>query len=133
MIREYLDAAMAKAEYKTLPEDNSYYGEIPGFQGVWANNDTLEECRAELEEVLEEWLLLSISLNLDIPVVEGVEKDSFPSNRHQFMVRGDTRVRIPGAVEDEGEDEEDDEIIDVELLAEILKQAGISREEWEAL
>ncbi len=132
MIREYIDAAMAKAEYKTLPEGGSYYGEIPGFKGVWANKDTLEECCIELEEVLEEWLLLSISFNLGIPVVEGIEKDSFPSSRHQFMVRGDTRIRIPDTVGDD-EDEDDDEIIGTELLADILRQAGISREEWEAL
>ena len=44
MIRKYIAAAMAKAEYKILSDDGSFYGEIPGFQGVWANNDTLEEC-----------------------------------------------------------------------------------------
>ena len=73
MIREYIAAAMTKAEYKIYEEDNSFYGEIPGFQGVWANNDTLEECRTELEEVLEEWLLFSISRNLDVPVVDGMD------------------------------------------------------------
>ena len=132
MIRDYLDAAMAKAMYKTLPEDGSYYGEIPGFQGVWANTDTPEACRVELEEVLEEWLLLSISCDFDIPAVDGIEEGSFPSNKHQFMISGDTCVRVP-ATAGEDEDEDDDEIIGVELLAEILKHAGISREEWEAL
>ena len=73
MIRKYIAAAMAKAEYKILSDDGSFYGEIPGFQGVWANNDTLEECRVELEEVLEEWLLFSISRNLDVPVVDGLD------------------------------------------------------------
>ena len=69
MIREYISKAMTGAQYKTLSDDGSWYGEIPGFQGVWANCDTLEECRVELEEVLEEWLLFSISRNLDVPVV----------------------------------------------------------------
>lgn len=73
MIREYLDAAMAKAHYEILPDDQSYYGEIPGFQGVFSNAPTLEECRQILEEVLEEWLLLSISRNLPIPVIEGLD------------------------------------------------------------
>ena len=72
MIREYISAAMAKAEYEILCDDSSFYGRIPGFQGVWANNDTLEECRTELEEVLEVWLLFSISRNLDVPVVDGM-------------------------------------------------------------
>ncbi len=76
MIREYIDAAMAKAEYEILRDDGSWFGRIPGFQGVWANNDTLEECRIELEEVLEEWLLFSISRNFDVPVVDGIELKS---------------------------------------------------------
>ena len=73
MIRPYIAAAMAKAEYKILCDDGSFFGRIPGFQGVWANNDTLEECRVELEEVLEVWLLFSISRNLDVPVVDGID------------------------------------------------------------
>jgi len=34
--------------------------EIPGFEGIWANGKTVEECRRELIEVLEEWLILKI-------------------------------------------------------------------------
>ncbi len=72
MIREYIAAAMAKAEYEILSDDGSFYGEIPGFQGVYSNADTLEECRKVLEEVLEEWLLLRITLDFDVPVVDGL-------------------------------------------------------------
>ena len=73
MIREYIATAMAQAEYEILCDDGSFYGEIPGFQGVYSNAETLEECRTELEEVLEEWLLFSISRNLDVPVVDGID------------------------------------------------------------
>ena len=73
MIREYISAAMAKAEYEILCDDGSFYGEIPGFQGVYSNAETLEECRKVLEEVLEEWLLLGIWFHHDIPVVDGLE------------------------------------------------------------
>ena len=73
MIREYIAAAMAKAEYEILSDDGSFYGEIPGFQGVYSNADTLEECRRVLEEVLEEWLLLRITLDFDVPVVDGLD------------------------------------------------------------
>ena len=73
MIREYISKAMTGAQYETLSDDGSWYGEIPGFQGVYSNADSLEECRTELEEVLEEWLLFSISRNLDVPVVDGVD------------------------------------------------------------
>jgi len=73
MIRKYIDAAMSKAHYEILPDDGSYYGEIDGFDGVYANAKTLEECRAELEEVLEEWILIRIAKNLPLPVVDGLE------------------------------------------------------------
>jgi predicted RNase H-like HicB family nuclease len=38
---------------------------------VWANADT-EEARAELAEVIEEWVLLSISRGLPVPDIAGV-------------------------------------------------------------
>ena len=58
MLTKYIQAAMNKARYEILPDDGSFYGEIPGFDGVWANADTLEACRDELKEVLEGWILL---------------------------------------------------------------------------
>ena len=73
MLRKYMQAAMRQAKYEILPDDGSFYGEIPGFAGVWANAKTLEGCREELEEVLEEWVLLGVSRHLPLPVVDGVE------------------------------------------------------------
>ncbi len=64
---------MHHAKYEILAEDRTYYGEIPGFEGVYANAPALEDCRAELEEVLEEWVLFRISRSLDLPAVDGVE------------------------------------------------------------
>jgi len=57
MLTVYIDEAMSRATYKIL-EDGTYFGEIPGLQGVWSSEATLEECRKVLQEVLEEWLLL---------------------------------------------------------------------------
>lgn len=73
MLTEYIEAAMRRAEYEVLPGDNTFYGEIPGFDGVYANADSLEGCQQELKEVLEEWVLLSISRHLPLPVVDGIE------------------------------------------------------------
>ena len=71
MLTAYIRAAMKKATYKLL-EDGTYFGEIPGFQGVWANEKTLEEGRVTLQEVLEEWLLLKLRDNEDVPELEGI-------------------------------------------------------------
>lgn len=73
MITEYLQAAMRRARYEILKDDGSYYGEIPGFDGVFANAETLESCREQLIEVLEEWLLIRVHKNLDIPVLENLK------------------------------------------------------------
>jgi predicted RNase H-like HicB family nuclease len=72
MLVEYVQGALEKAEYKKL-EDGSWFAEIPDFEGVWANGKTVEECRKELVEVLEEWLILKLSDGDSIPVVKGIE------------------------------------------------------------
>jgi predicted RNase H-like HicB family nuclease len=73
MLLNYIRAAMGKARYEILADDQSYYGEIPGFKGVYANAPTLEACRDELQQVLEDWILLSVAKNLPIPVIDGME------------------------------------------------------------
>ena len=73
MVREYIAAAMDAARYEILSDDGAFYGEIPGFDGVYANADTLNRCRKELEEVVEEWVLFRISRNLPLPTVGGIE------------------------------------------------------------
>ncbi|MFH0801845.1 MAG: type II toxin-antitoxin system HicB family antitoxin [bacterium] len=73
MLTRYLNSAMHLAKYEILTEDGTFYGEIPGFKGVYANAQTLEECREELEEVLEEWILFRVSRNLPLPILEGLE------------------------------------------------------------
>jgi len=72
MLTSYLRAALRKAKYEILADDATFYGEVPGFQGVYANAPTLEGCREELEEVLEEWILFRVSKNLPLPVVDGM-------------------------------------------------------------
>ncbi|HVB75672.1 MAG TPA: hypothetical protein VNE38_19155 [Ktedonobacteraceae bacterium] len=73
MLTKYIQAAMNKARYEILPDDSTFYGEIPGFNGVYANAKTLEACRNELEEVLEDWILLSVSLHYPLPSVDGIQ------------------------------------------------------------
>ncbi|HLQ28744.1 MAG TPA: hypothetical protein VK140_05850 [Ktedonobacteraceae bacterium] len=73
MLTNYIRNAMKRAKYEILPDDGTFYGEIPGFEGVYANTDTLETCREELEEVLEEWILLRVYKNLPLPVIDGID------------------------------------------------------------
>lgn len=73
MLTDYLRAALRHAKYDLLSDDGSFYGEIPGFEGVYANSSALESCREQLEEVLEEWVLFRISRNLALPTVDGLK------------------------------------------------------------
>lgn len=59
MLTAYINAAMTRARYKII-EDGTYFGEIPGLRGVWANAKMLEACRQELQEVLEDWLVVKL-------------------------------------------------------------------------
>ena len=72
MLSKYLRAAMRGAKYELL-EGGLWYGSIPGFEGVWADAPSLEECRDELAEVLEEWLLFRLSRQLPVPVAGGID------------------------------------------------------------
>ncbi len=72
MLNQYIQASLRKAKYEILEDDGTFYGEIPGFQGVWANAETLEDCRDELAEVLEEWIFLHLSDNTPLPLVDGL-------------------------------------------------------------
>lgn len=72
MIQEYLHKAMEAAHYELLEDDEGFYGEIPGATGVWATGSTLEACRKELSEVLEEWILIGIAMGHDLPEFDGV-------------------------------------------------------------
>jgi predicted RNase H-like HicB family nuclease len=69
VLSKYLDEAMKRAEYE-ITEESMFWGHIPGFQGVWAHESTLEAYRIELRSVLEDWILLKLWDNdSDIPVL----------------------------------------------------------------
>jgi predicted RNase H-like HicB family nuclease len=73
MLTHYIQAALRRAKYRILDDDGSFFGEIPGLQGVYANAATLEACREQLQEVLEGWILLGLHLHHTIPVLEGID------------------------------------------------------------
>ena len=73
MLTSYLRMALHQARYEILSDDGSYYGEIPGFDGMYADASTLEACREELAEVLEQWLFLRTHRRLLIPVADHIE------------------------------------------------------------
>ena len=66
MFSTFIVKKMASAKYKLL-KDGSYFGEVPGLAGVWASAKSLEGCRQELQEVLEDWAILKIRSHEPVP------------------------------------------------------------------
>ncbi len=73
MLIEYINAALRKAHYLILAENEGYYGRIDGLKGIWANGETLESCREELREVLEEWIILGLKMGHQIPIIDNID------------------------------------------------------------
>jgi predicted RNase H-like HicB family nuclease len=77
MLIQYIQAATSRATYEIL-DDGTFYGEIPPCPGVYANADTLDSCRTELQEVLEGWIILGLKLGHNIPPIGQASIDSEP-------------------------------------------------------
>ena len=72
MFAKYLDTAMRHAQIEQI-EDGTYFGSIPGFQGVWSNAPDEDAARQELREVLEGWILLQIADHTPLPHIDGLD------------------------------------------------------------
>lgn len=69
MFTRYVRAVMAKAKVERINDPLPYFASLPGFKGVWAQGKTKKEALAELQEVLEEWLLLKVRKQQFVPSV----------------------------------------------------------------
>jgi predicted RNase H-like HicB family nuclease len=77
ILSEYLDRAMAQAEYDKL-EDGTFSGRIASCMGVIAFGATLRECEDELRSTLEDWLLVGLKLRHTLPVIDGIDLNGEP-------------------------------------------------------
>jgi predicted RNase H-like HicB family nuclease len=66
-----MDAALALAEYER-DEDGVVIATVPEASGFFAQGDSFEDARANLQDVIEGNVLLALQLNLPIPVIPGV-------------------------------------------------------------
>jgi predicted RNase H-like HicB family nuclease len=73
MLIEYIEEALKRAKYEIIDDEEPYYGEIEELQGGWATGKTLEECRKNLKEAIEDWIILSIKKGLPLPKLANYE------------------------------------------------------------
>ena len=66
MISQYVATALERAQYRLI-DDATFAGTVRGLRGVIATGPTLEACRRELAEVIEEWILVRVARGLAIP------------------------------------------------------------------
>ncbi|MDP2935753.1 MAG: type II toxin-antitoxin system HicB family antitoxin [Dehalococcoidia bacterium] len=71
MLTEYLEKAMKHAVYEEM-EECGFFGHIRELKGPWAQGASKEECQADLRQVLEEWLVLALREDEELPEIEGV-------------------------------------------------------------
>lgn len=71
MISRYVAEALSRARYERL-EDRSWCAVVPRLRGVIAVGPTRAACKAELAEVVEEWILVRVARKLPIPKLGGV-------------------------------------------------------------
>jgi len=78
ILTEYVDQAMAQAEYDKL-EDGTFSGRVPPCKGVVAFATTLRQCQDELRSTLEDWILLGLKLGHSLPVIAGIDLNGEPT------------------------------------------------------
>jgi predicted RNase H-like HicB family nuclease len=77
ILSDYIDRAMANAEYDKL-EDGSFAGGIAPCKGVVAFGTTLKVCEDELRSTLEDWILVGLKLGHSLPIVDGIDLNKEP-------------------------------------------------------
>jgi predicted RNase H-like HicB family nuclease len=82
MLAHFLDVAMEMAQYEIIEDDASYWGAIPGLQGVWAKHQTLAGCQRELREALSDWIALRLRLGLEIPGIAAINLNRIGAVSH---------------------------------------------------
>ncbi len=71
-LSKYVEAALKQADYEK-DENGVVIGKVPEASGFFAQGDTFEEARANLQDVIEGNVILALQLGLEIPKIEGVE------------------------------------------------------------
>ena len=71
MISRYIEKALDLGRYELL-EDGTFCATVPRLRGVIATGRSLEACRRELAEVVEEWVLVRVARGLSVPRLGGI-------------------------------------------------------------
>jgi predicted RNase H-like HicB family nuclease len=71
MFSEYIEAALERAVYKIIDDEEPIFVSVPELPGAWATAKTVEEARKELISVIEGWIALRLRMGRSIPSIGG--------------------------------------------------------------
>ena len=71
MILEYIEKAIGGAKLEIM-ENGCYFASISDFNGLWADGKSKTDCLKELRAAFEEWLVVALREDEELPIVEGV-------------------------------------------------------------
>ena len=71
MITRFLDRALRRAQYRQV-DGGTFCATVSGLRGVIATGPSLEACRDQLAEIVEEWVLVRVARGLRVPALDGV-------------------------------------------------------------
>jgi len=71
VISKYVEQALRRARYEPV-DDGGVCATVQGLRGVIAVGATRAQCRAQLAEVVEEWVLVRVARHLPVPRLGGV-------------------------------------------------------------
>ena len=71
-LARYVEIALRRAEYER-DENGMVVANVDGLPGSFAQGETHEEARSNLEDVIEGNILLALQLGWDVPPLAGVD------------------------------------------------------------
>ncbi len=73
-IVKYVETMLRRANYEFDDQTNSWCASVDALPGVYAQADTVEDVRAELAEVIEEYVLVSLQEGHPLPKFKDFRK-----------------------------------------------------------
>jgi hypothetical protein len=70
MLIQYIQAALGKAKYETIEDEELYYGEVSELEGVWATGKTFEECTETWKKLLTNGSFSDWEMDCQYPELE---------------------------------------------------------------
>ncbi len=72
MLNDYIRAALKRAVYEELEDNEGWFASVAELPGSWAAGKTIEETRDELASVLEGWIILGLRRGMTLPIIDGI-------------------------------------------------------------